>query len=353
MTEGKFSLSSLQSMQVRLGNTGIRVSPLGIGVAILLVFSLGAYTTRNPAMVSTDDMVSMKELLKASIDFAERGGKVLVDIRNSPDIGQGSKGSHDDVAEGDIGKDDPVTNGDKESHKAMFYGFKYFFPNTHVMSEERTETVDKDDVPAPNMRNREVDRLVTDDMMIPADELTIWIDPLDATQEYTEDLRQYVTTMVCIVRGDTPIAAVIHKPFEKTNAWAWVGHGTNLVDDSSGASPLSIIVSRSHAGDVKEVATKGLGDKVEVIPAGGAGYKAWALFDGTAKAYLHTTLIKKWDICPGDAILRHFPDGKMTQISGAEIKYGHDTGEKSEGGLLATLHDHQKFLDGLKDAYNV
>jgi len=53
------------------------------------------------------------ELIKASIEFAERGGKILVDIRNSPDIGQASKGTHDDVAADDIGADDPVTNGDK------------------------------------------------------------------------------------------------------------------------------------------------------------------------------------------------------------------------------------------------
>ena len=50
------------------------------------------------------------------------------------------------------------------------------------------------------------------------------------------------------------------------------------------------------------------------------GYKAWALFDGTAEAYVHTTLIKKWDICPGDALLRA-SGGKMTKLDGSIIKY--------------------------------
>ena len=44
-------------------------------------------------------------------------------------------------------------------------------------------------------------------------------------------------------------------------------------------------------------------------------------FDGTAQAYVHTTLIKKWDICPGDAILRHY-GGKMTRLNGDTITYG-------------------------------
>merc|ERR1712156_1403556 len=91
MSDAKYSspitakLSALQQVQVRLGNTGIRVSPLGIGVGALLVMSLGYYTLAGPptpaAMVSTDTQISMKELIKASIEFADRGGDILVKIR--------------------------------------------------------------------------------------------------------------------------------------------------------------------------------------------------------------------------------------------------------------------------------
>lgn len=59
--------------------------------------------------------------------------------------------------------------------------------------------------------------------------------------------------------------------------WGWDGQGTSSSKLSSAAKkrdstkPLSIIVSRSHAGKVKEVARAAFGPNTEVVPAGGAG----------------------------------------------------------------------------------
>ena len=76
----------------------------------------------------------------SSIEFAERGGKILVDIRKQADIGEQSKGTHDDVAEGDIGGNDPVTQGDFQSHMAMTFAFKKYFTGIHVVSEVGVKT---------------------------------------------------------------------------------------------------------------------------------------------------------------------------------------------------------------------
>ena len=73
------------------------------------------------------------------------------------------------------------------------------------------------------------------------------------------------------------------------------------------------------------------------------GFKTLALYDGSATVYVHTTLIKKWDICSGNAIL-DATGGSMTTLDGQSIDYSPGN-VKNEGGLLAAKVNHGYYLE--------
>ena len=72
------------------------------------------------------------------------------------------------------------------SHRAMYYGLLKGFPNLNVISEEDDpETIDMSTVEVPLKTEAGVDAIISDgdDVLVPIDEVDVWIDPLDATQE--------------------------------------------------------------------------------------------------------------------------------------------------------------------------
>ena len=189
----------------------------------------------------------------------------------------------------------------------------------------------------------------------------MWVDPLDATQEYTEgkpDLLNYVTVMVCIAVRGKPIAGIIHQPYSGKTKWAWVGHGVSktLVEDtepkpSNHNKEVRTIVSRSHPGSVLDVANnafKDSGMSVKAIKAAGAGYKVLQVAEHHADLYLHTTAIKKWDVCAGNAVLNAI-GGKMTTLFGNELNYDIWGNPLNTEGIVAALtdEDHQEYLKRL------
>lgn len=194
----------------------------------------------------------------------------------------------------------------------------------------------------------------------------MWIDPLDATHEYTEgkkdpSLLVYVTVMICIAVRGTPIAGIINQPFSPNSQgitkWAWLNHGVSETleaagEDKSARDGLTVTYSRSHPGEVAKVAdaafTEGGVHPVHV-PAAGSGYKTLQVVERKADLYLHTTEIKKWDICAGNAILNSV-GGKMTTLKGQEIDYSFIGSPLNGDGLLAALSEstHQQCLDKLQ-----
>ncbi|XP_011329328.1 putative inositol monophosphatase 3 isoform X2 [Ooceraea biroi] len=311
---------------------------------------------------ASDKDVSLKQLLAAAIRAAEIGGFEVVAVHDQIKFKIESKGQTKE------GVNDPVTSADYNSHCAMYLSLTKAFPGITVISEEVSKDCDKINV--KNIKNS-VKNIANDDVPlddVPLDDvvnisdITIWIDPLDATKEFTENLLQYVTTMVCIAVKGQPVIGVIYKPFETKQDynlyWTWTNHGIsknlkNLSKTKDNKTP-ALIVSLSHAGQVKNASKTAFGNNVEIISAAGAGYKFLEVAVGNATAYVHTTAIKKWDICAGTAILSAL-GGTMTQLYDQQpIDFGAKDLKVLKNGLLATMSDHmwysEKFLRHFPDS---
>merc|ERR1712088_962650 len=149
-----------------------------------------------------------------------------VRVRALHDIGERSKGQTRE------GANDPVTEGDMASHRVMFHGLKNTFPSINIISEEH-EPVDENVLatilPKLNLaETREEVNILGGEIEV--DRLTIWIDPLDATQEYTENLTKFVTVMVGIAIDGRAIGGVIHKPFSNETIWSWKRQRNHLLN---------------------------------------------------------------------------------------------------------------------------
>ncbi|XP_017375783.1 Golgi-resident adenosine 3',5'-bisphosphate 3'-phosphatase isoform X2 [Cebus imitator] len=316
---------------------GIRLSPLGVAVFCLLglgvlyhlysgflagrisLFGLGgepAGGAAGPPAAADGGAVDLREMLAVSVLAAVRGGDEVRRVRESNVLHEKSKGKTRE------GADDKMTSGDVLSNRKMFYLLKTAFPSVQINTEEHVDAADQEVILWDHKIPDDILKEVTTPKEVPAESVTVWIDPLDATQEYT--------------------------------AWAMVDGGSNVKARSSyNEKTPRIVVSRSHSGMVKQVALQTFGNQTTIIPAGGAGYKVLALLDVPDKSqekadlYIHVTYIKKWDICAGNAILKAL-GGHMTTLSGEEISYTGSDG--IEGGLLASIRmNHQALVRKLPD----
>lgn len=331
---------------------GIRLSPLGVavfcllGVGVLYHLYSGVISNRLAAFRLRRN-VELRDLLALSVEAAVLGGKEVRRVREENALQEKSKGKTRE------GANDPLTMGDLESHRKMYNLIRNTFPEITVNSEEHDSVVDKSLSWSRNIPS-EIAAKITGQNEVPAESVTVWIDPLDATQEYTESLLNFVTTMVCVAVDGKPVIGVVHQPFTHFTAWA-LGHEANVHPRSSySTSSPKVIISRSHSGPAKNYVHEAFGNGTTIIQAGGAGYKVLSLLDlpavdgesmEQADVYVHITFIKKWDICAGDALLRAL-GGHMTTLKGEEIDYRDEPLNK--GGLVASVGaDHKAFLDKL------
>lgn len=329
---------------------------------------------------SGPSMIKLSDLLAHCIVALRIAGQEVVNLSLAHNDKLNHIGSKGKTLEG---VDDVITGADMISHKMILSTIKDSYSRLRVVSEEDT-TVNFDDITAEDdilpIDRKRFAKLLRQDLheiedqhadrgsLIAQHETLVWIDPLDATKEYSENLTDYVTLMACIVHKSIPIAGVIFKPFTNETYWSMVDYPTSKFHQSSyvhlalskAAEKLPqnenitrVIVSRSHAGEAKSVLERAYGQRASIISAGGSGYKTVELLRGDADVYMHLTHIKKWDICAPYAILSSLPDGKLTDLSGDTISFGDPKSKVVTRGLIASLKPkvHKEMINLMKD-YN-
>ena len=152
----------------------------------------------------------------------------------------------------------------------MSFSFPKHFPGIHIKSEEVSQSPPNSEIKSLPVTDDQWEgypnyKLLTSLLTVPnsiktnflADDVTIWIDPLDATREYTENLTEYVTVMIGIAYKGQPIAGIIRKPFSNETLVGMRIPDTNIrttfIKSNENIEPLQrytpvnqdVIVSRS------------------------------------------------------------------------------------------------------------
>lgn len=161
---------------IHLNKTGVCLL-FGALLILFIYFTTGNSNDRKNAT----QKINLKQLLRVGIKAAQNGGIEVVASKDKLNIK--SKGLTKE------GLQDTVTSADYLSHCAMLGTLKHAYPTLQIISEEsKTEC----------NQNQKIDYSdITD--LIPSVEdnwadlrdITVWIDPLDATHEYTGSLTMF------------------------------------------------------------------------------------------------------------------------------------------------------------------
>ncbi|VDN96072.1 unnamed protein product [Rodentolepis nana] len=217
------------------------------------------------------------------------------------------------------------------SHQSQINSEEREMPQQSSMTLAMKHILNEDQV--SQRRKLLLNQLPEQDIFLHLRQISLWIDPLDATQEFSENLLNYISVMGCAAIHGVPMFGVVHFPFSNTTYWS------SLANQLSGnlrslpkpvprtpttQNPLRILISRSHSmEDFSDKLRKAFGSTpIEVIPAGGSGYKMIELARGGADLYIHAGGARRWDVCGPSTILQA-RGGVVRTLKGDSITFNH------------------------------
>lgn len=293
------------------------------------------------------------QVMSVAVKATDRAAQLVRDIMKSDDLGIVQK----------TGEKDLQTLADRTANDCIVGSLKKAFKGLSVIGEEGDVDLSKVDskILVEGFDEKVFEQFsgkISDKIRnATLEELTVWVDPLDGTQEYTEGLLDHVTVLVGIAVGEVATGGVINQPFfnyQSSDAnktlgrtfYGVLGAGVvNLEKVKAPAGERIVTTTRSHStGLISDVVNSV--SPTSVIKVGGSGHKVMLLIEGQAHAYVFPSPgCKKWDTCAPEAIL-HALGGKMTDIKGDVYKYHTGVQFVDEWGILATGEsgDHDDYL---------
>ncbi|KAF7233978.1 hypothetical protein EG68_12012 [Paragonimus skrjabini miyazakii] len=297
-------------------------------------------------------------LLASSVTLASRASSIVRNVFASNDLGIVDKGV-----------DDLQSRADRDAQRCIVGSLTQSFPGINIIGEEgKLNNTDFVSI-------SELDTHVLGCMCpaayksISLSDLTVWVDPLDGTKEYTEGFIEHVTVLIGIAVSGKPVAGVIAQPFYRGHlitsdgsspppspsqtitriVWAMDGLGVFGVKPNppaspvpypinpkltAGAAPHVIVVTRSHPTSSLSAVIDACAP-TEVLRVGGCGYKVLLLLEGRAHVYLFPSMgTKRWDTCAPEAIL-NVAGGRLTDMWGKSYDYHAVTDPANRNGILA------------------
>jgi len=297
--------------------------------------------------------INLLELVSACIDLAEQSGDIIRDVFKSGSLGVQMKA-----------EDDPMTKADLLSQQHIIGGLNNIYKDLTIVGEESCETPPSTTIPNIHKLDSYKDKLPQEFKSLDSKDLIIFIDPLDATREFTLGRVHCVMTLIGVSYKGKPIGGVIYQPFvdkeghestrEESDKWTgrtvWgiVGMPVESVKDKRLAEDrdkVIIVTTASHfTPKIQDAINKINPDKV--IKTGGAGYKTLMVIENRADVYVFPSVGSKlWDICAPHAILLAV-GGTLTDPSGNDIIYSTDPSLiENKNGIVITTGDHQKYIN--------
>lgn len=280
--------------------------------------------------------VRAARLLSACVQLAASAGAIVREVQASGSLDTRYKGY-----------EDPVTEADLRAQRLIEATLRQAFPTISVRGEEAIEFTEAD-VCRDIDWNLVPDSLFSDEAKeLQAEDVTVWVDPLDGTINFTKGDYMGCTVLVGVAVRGRPVFGAIHHIFHPEQPTYWGGSGLGLFNyTATGVQPLTVapppasfilVATKYHDSEAMTAFIQSVGaDKV--VRAGGTGSKALMVLLGEVSVYAYPftrgTNSSKWDICAPQALIAALPNGAVTDFKGALYDFSSDAAIVNAGGII-------------------